>query len=174
MKNTRVAICVMSGLILTGITGCRHSGSTGESSDSDSIAIEDYHADNDIAMTVGSVIDALRVGELLDTSYNNEGIVLTDGVGRPLYTSLFGHPGSWDITVTSDTSLIITNREIGDLAVEELKTYLLDTSADPAITDYRLPDNVEILFNTRIDTAANGMTGPMLRLTLLRSRNSIK
>ena len=51
-------------------------------------AEEEFHADNDIAMTVRSVADAIRVGETLDSvGYNFEG-VLTDGIGRPLYTGL--------------------------------------------------------------------------------------
>lgn len=53
-----------------------------------------FHADNDIAMTVRSLVDAVRVGEtLLPADYDFVG-VLTDGQGTPLYTDVDGAPGS--------------------------------------------------------------------------------
>lgn len=86
---------------------------------------EQFHADNDIAMTVCSVADALRVGEPLDTlSYNFDG-VLTDGQGRPIYTDLHGVPGKWDVDAVSDTSLTIRNVDLGDLLPDDLENYIV-------------------------------------------------
>lgn len=63
------------------------------------IVNEDFHADNDIAMTVRSLADAIKVGEPLDsTEYDFEG-VLTDGQGTPLYTDVQGAPGVWVVDV---------------------------------------------------------------------------
>ncbi len=65
----------------------------------DSEATEYFHADNDIAMTVRSLADAIKVGEPLDsTEYDFNG-VLTDGQGAPLYTDVQGSPGTWIVDV---------------------------------------------------------------------------
>lgn len=93
--------------------------------DSDSIAAAEYHADHDIAMTAKSVADAIKVGERLfseDYTYNG---VLTDGVGKPIYTSVEERPGNWEVTVTSPKSVEISNAEPGDLVPSELRDYLL-------------------------------------------------
>lgn len=84
-----------------------------------------FHADYDIAMVVRSLADAINVGENLDTADYNFTGVLTDGEGKPLYTTQSGTPGSWRIEVTDSATAVIKNREIGDLMVEDLRTYLI-------------------------------------------------
>lgn len=120
--------CVV--VLISTVAACSHSASEGgaEAVDGDTVTpqedLQRYHADNDIAMTVASVADAIRVGEPLDSAdYDFEGI-LTDGEGRPLYTTEIGAPGEWDVDVLSPTTVEITNKAPGDLLPEELEEYL--------------------------------------------------
>lgn len=81
-------------------------------------------ADNDIAMTVRSITDAINYGETLDSaSYSFRG-VLTDGRSIPLYTDLQGRPGSWTIEVKAPNLVEIRNLHIGDLFPDALKSYI--------------------------------------------------
>lgn len=101
--NKKVLNISLFGVVLL-LPGCGGSSAGKEDSAVVCEPVEDFHADNDIAMTVRSLADAIRVGEPLDTAdYNFEGI-LTDGTGRPLYTNIQGLPGGWDIDVLSGTS----------------------------------------------------------------------
>ncbi len=84
-----------------------------------------FHADNDIAMTVSSLVDALRVGEPLDSlDYNFDGI-LTDGQGTPLYTDIEGNPGEWKVRVNNPEEARISNLHLGDLMTVDLRNYIL-------------------------------------------------
>ena len=84
-----------------------------------------FHADADIAMTVRSLADALKVGEPLDsTDYDYEGI-LTDGQGRPIYTDVQGNPGEWSVDVLTDSSAVIRNVHLGDLLPDDLEEYVV-------------------------------------------------
>ena len=84
-----------------------------------------FHADNDIAMTVCSIVDAVRVGEPLDSAdYGFEGI-LTDGQGTPLYTDLEGNPGEWTVKVIAADEARISNLRLGDLMTEDLRNYIV-------------------------------------------------
>ncbi len=84
-----------------------------------------FHADNDIAMTVCSLVDAVRVGENLDSiDYNFDGI-LTDGQGTPLYTDLEGNPGQWKVRVVNEGEARISNLRLGDLMTADLRNYIL-------------------------------------------------
>lgn len=148
---------------------------------SDTVAAktEDYHADNDIAMTLKSIVDALALKEPLDTlEYDFEG-VLTDGEGHPLYTDIQGSPGLWDVDVISKNSAVIRNIYLGDLLPEYLENYLttslnltndniietalFDDEEETEITVYRL-DNCFIRFETRAAVAPNGLEGPLVRI----------
>lgn len=119
----------------------------------DSVTIADsgvYHADNDIAMTVRSLMDALSVGEKLDSvNYDFRG-VLTDGMGRPLYTNLQGVPGQWEVDVTSPTSAVIRNTHIGDLLPLDLESYIVQTLDNDS--DGLLPVHLEETEETEGDT----------------------
>lgn len=99
-----------------------------KSETSDSAAIiptDEFHADNDIAMIVRSMADAIKVHEKLDsTLYDFKGI-LTDGSGKPLYTDINGIPGEWCVDVICPDSAVIYPVKDGDLLAEDLKAYIL-------------------------------------------------
>lgn len=117
-------------LILEAACGNRHKSAiddtTRVSTPADTVA-EEYHADNDIAMVVRSVVDAVRVGEHLQgADYDCTGI-LTDGSGKPLYTDTQGKPGTWKVSVESPSEVRMVNLQLGDLMAEDLAAYLLAT-----------------------------------------------
>lgn len=85
---------------------------------------EIFRADNDIAMTVRSVADAINVGESIDSvDYSFKG-VLTDGSGMPLFTDMEGLPGEWEVQVVSPSVVQIRNVDTGNLMADELVGYL--------------------------------------------------
>ena len=102
------------------------SGAGGKSNDSASVSQEpdEFHADADIAMTVRSIADAIKVGEKLDSAdYDFKG-TLTDGQGRPLYTDTHGAPGEWVVDILSEDNAVIRNINAGDLLPEDLREYV--------------------------------------------------
>lgn len=105
-----------------------------------------FHADNDIAMTVCSLVDAVRVGERLDSAdYGFRGI-LTDGQGTPLYTDIEGNPGEWLVSVVNDSEARISNLHLGDLMTEDLRNYILgalNLNAADLVTAYLNPADEE-------------------------------
>lgn len=103
---------------------CGNASGRDNSSDS-TVALESYHANNDIAMTLRSLVDAASMGERLDSAAYNYTGVLTDGGGRPLYTDITGAPGEWSVEVMSPSSAIITNKYPGDLLCDDLREYIL-------------------------------------------------
>lgn len=119
------ASAISTAMFLAILSSCSSEGNKTKN-DSDSVAASaEFHADNDIAMIVCSVADAICIGEPLDTlSYNFDG-VLTDGQGRPIYANLHGVPGKWDIDAVSDTSLTIRNVDLGDLVSDDLESYIV-------------------------------------------------
>ena len=170
-------------LILAHVSGCSRQNRNAAIADSDSIATapaEYYHADNDIAMTVRSLVDALSIGERLDSvNYDFKG-VLTDGQGRPLYTDISGIPGIWEVDVTSPTSAVIRNTNIGDLLPWDLEHYLVQTlnldESDMIPPSPEVPADadihrVEYDFGSgylRIETRkviADGMEGALMNIT---------
>ncbi len=144
---------------------------------------DEYHADNDIAMTVLSLADALRVGEPLDSAqYDFEG-VLTDGQGSPLYTDVQGSPGIWQIDVTSPNRVVIRNLYLGDLLPDDLESYLTGSLGitekdcipynDPSVindddTDVRIYKfrGGYLKFEVRAGISPNGLEGPLLNIVL--------
>ena len=156
-------------------TGC-HGGKRTAATDSVSVEeSENYHADNDIAMTVRSLMDALKVGEKLDSANYDYRGVLTDGVGRPLYTTVQGVPGQ---------SAVIRNTHVGDLLPLDLEHYLVNTleSADSGIVPVHAEEDEEIGGDTvrrviydfgggflRIETrkvaSAEGVEGAVMNIT---------
>ena len=138
---------------------------------------EAYHADNDIAMTVRSLTDAIKVGETLDSlHYDFEGI-LTDGQGHPLYTDIQGNPGEWVVEVSGPASAVIRNLYLGDLLPDDLRSYIIASlnltdsdiihvSHDDGNVDlyvYALP-GAHLRFETRPAIASNGLEGPLMRI----------
>ncbi|MDE5674871.1 MAG: hypothetical protein K2I16_07755 [Muribaculaceae bacterium] len=144
---------------------------------------EDFHADNDIAMTVRSLADAIRVGEPLDsTEYDFEG-VLTDGQGTPLYTDVQGAPGIWVVDVLDRKNVTLRNLYLGDLLPDDLEAYLLQAlnlSEDRRLlfTAHEAVDEEEtsivvydfeggyLRFETRAGIAPNGLEGPLLTIIM--------
>lgn len=157
---------------------------TGKNSATDTTYVDEYHADHDIAMTLSSITDAIRVGEPLDsTDYDFSGI-LTDGQGHPLYTDVQGLPGKWDIDVINPTQVEISNIALGDLLPADLESYITATLglSGSNIIEIRTPeenDNAELTiydFNggflrieTRTDTTSSGLEAPRMHITISRN-----
>jgi hypothetical protein len=144
---------------------------------------EEFHADNDIAMTVRSLADALKVGEPLDSvEYDFKG-VLTDGQGSPLYTDVQGSPGMWEVDVLDKRNVIIRNLYLGDLLPLDLQTYILQSLAldTEQQLSYNVHDAVDeddteisvydfgggyLRFEVRAAMAPNGLEGPLLNIIM--------
>lgn len=151
-----------------------------KTSDNDSTPPAVFHADYDIAMITKSLADAINVGEVLDSAdYNFIGI-LTDGTGRPLYTTPAGHPGRWRIEVQDSATVRLKNLDTGDLMVEDLRNYLveaLNLSPDEQYeghnfknrrqTIYSIP-NGYLSFTEIADTTANDSIPRYLSIILQR------
>lgn len=183
MTYSKHLFAVVTGIffVLTIITAsCRKNAvNEHQTADSTSSYVDDFHADNDIAMTVRSITDALRVGEPLDTlGYNFEG-VLTDGEGHPLYTDIQGTPGMWDVDVISATSAVVRNIYLGDLLPDYLESYLagsLGLSSQNIIETEEYDDDEEtqlvvydmggvyLRIETRAAVAPNGLEGPLMSI----------
>lgn len=158
-----------------------------ESADGDTLASEGepaYHADNDIAMAVRSLVYTINDGEPLDsTEYNFEG-VLTDGQGAPLFTDFEGLPGQWEVDVKNSREVHIRNIGTGDLMPGELMEYLrttFNTSSVGPDDELRLTDSYEegdtsvelysfgrasLRVETRPEVLPTGEVGPKLVITL--------
>lgn len=112
-------------VITIAVVSCSPQKDKSEDQSQKTVEKENFHADNDIAMTVLSLVDAFRVGEEIDSvDYDFKG-VLTDGQGAPLYTDLSGGPGMWTVDVLTPTDVTIKNIDLGDLLPVELEAYLL-------------------------------------------------
>lgn len=177
-ERLAIAACA-SGVVLVSATCSNKSTGAGI----DSMVQEEvlYHADNDIAMTVRSIVDAVRVGEVLShEDYDFDGI-LTDGQGTPLYTDIEGAPGEWVVKVENDSTASISNRKIGDLMDDDLRSYILSAlnlnNAD-LVSAYENPvkenemiyyfDNgdIDINFSMRPVTTLSGVEGTLMTITI--------
>lgn len=180
MKNIKknLIFTAFAILLMAGLAACSGSG---KKSSEDSAALADYHADNDIAMTIRSVMDAISVDQQLDSAeYNFKG-TLTDGTGRPLYTDIQGTPGAWEVKVANPGSVTIRNLYLGDLLPEELTQYILQSLS---ISDSTLvaagiagndPDaevqiydagKCELIFETKMALTEDGEKGPLLNIAV--------
>lgn len=146
----------------------------------DSTKGADFHADNDIAMIVSSLADAISIGEPLDSSDYNFAGVLTDGTGRPLYTNLNGHAGKWKVEIKDSTRATIKNTEIGDLMVDDLRNYIisslhLDNEKEYVARDdvnrlqtiYSIPNGYLSLV-VRQDSTVTGIKGELVSIGISR------
>lgn len=167
------------------MTNCAHNDRK-VSTDTDSAvaayhSVDEYVAENDIAMTVRSIVDAINVGEPLDTAEYNFSGILTDGEGAPLYTDIQGNPGEWEIDVTSDNSVRIHNLYLGDLLPRDLMEYLatsLSLNERNMHETHEYDDDEEthleiynfgagcIRFETREAFAPNGLEGPLVSIII--------
>lgn len=181
-------IMLLSAVAILCATSCREAGRTSDTIDygNRSVLRTDtsyFHADNDIAMMIRSLADALRVGEPLDsTQYDFEG-VLTDGQGTPLYTDVMGSPGTWQVDVLDVRNAIIRNIYLGDLLPLDLQNYILQSLDVPLPveleyngvealeddeTDISVFDchGVYLRFEVRAGVAPNGIEGPQLSIIM--------
>lgn len=152
--------------------------------------VEEYHADNDIAMTLRSVIDSFASGDTIAVEDYRFTGVLTDGEGRPLYTDTSGGPGEWDVDVIGPAELKISNLHLGDLMPGQLERYLIDnlglTEIVPEETakgrgvrkrDRRISDGGEVRlysadscrleYYVRPAYTATGKEGPLVTITVM-------
>ena len=144
---------------------------------------ESYHADNDIAMAIRSLADAIKVGEPLDSAEYDFRGVLTDGQGTPLYTDIEGTPGIWDIDVIDSGKVAIKNIYLGDLLASDLEAYILDslklsydnklpslndttTNTNRNFTSVYLLSGGYLKYEVVSETASNGMEGSKVTITL--------
>lgn len=142
---------------------------------------EVFHANNDIAMTVRSLVDAIRQSEPLDTAtYNFEG-VLTDGSGAALYINAVGDPGRWRVRV-GDAMAVIENLELGKFDPDAVRAYVCDElglSDDDILkrgvvkgpggvdqTNYGF-EGGEVHFETERALTSDGKEGPLLTIKIL-------
>lgn len=164
-------------------TGCHKAPLPPPTDSTDVSETEEFHADNDIAMTILSLADAIKVGEPLDsTQYDFEG-VLTDGQGSPLYTDVQGSPGLWQVDVVDNKSAVIRNIFLGDLLPTDLQNYLLSSLGlndnnrmNFTSEDADNNDETEIMvydfgggylrFEVRAGIAPNGLEGPLLSIIM--------
>lgn len=172
-------------VLLMPVVSASCGGGGKEAESADTSYIDEYHADYDIAMTLRSITDAIKVGEYLDSlEYNYSGI-LTDGLGHPLYTDIQGNPGEWEIDVLSPTSVMIKNVYLGDLLPDDLKSYLtgtLNLSSDNVVyidePDSDSDDETIVYdFNggylqvdTRVAVSPTGMEGPLMKIIASKER----
>lgn len=178
-----ITLLMVIAIVLLVVTSCIDTKKTQEETDND---LEKFHADNDIAMTVRSLVDAIRVGETIDSlDYDFQGI-LTDGQGSPLYTNLQGSPGEWIVDVLDKGDVSIKNLDLGDLLPGDLEAYLISClrlgpqnkvylttedaleNNDTDVTVYDFEGGY-IRFETRAATAPNGLEGSLMTIILSRS-----
>lgn len=180
-----VMICGALGCILC-LIGCQKKKAESQP-DSDTVkspVVEEvFHANNDIAMTVRSIVDALKQKEPLDTAvYNFEG-VLTDGSGAALYINAAGNPGHWRVVV-SDDKAVIENLDLGDFTPDNIRLYVCEeiglTEEDiikkgevkgpggAEMTNYSF-DGGEIHFESAKALTADGNEGPVLSIVIFRN-----
>lgn len=147
-----------------------------------------FHADNDIAMIILSMVDAIKVGEKLDSMrYNNKEQVLTDGQGTPLYMDIQDAPGAWNIKIISPQHAIISNLYLGDLTPEFLQQYITSTLKldSTMIVKDRLETDDEsrlvvydfsggyIGFDSKQTKAKNGKDGPLMHIIISADETDI-
>lgn len=177
-------ITATSLFILFILESCVPKQESKDSSKEISVTADDFHADNDIAMTIRSLADAIKVGEPLDsTDYDFQGI-LTDGQGSPLYTDIQGAPGTWIVDIIDSGSAIIRNVYLGDLLPNDLRSYILNClnidendiieglhadenpeDADTNISVYDFQGGF-LRFEIRSAEAPNGIEGTLLTIIL--------
>lgn len=179
-RGTTVVLAGLLILFSLAAVGCRHKDPRVDLKPDDQTY---FHADADIAMTVRSLVDALEVGERLDSAdYDFRGI-LTDGQGRPLYTDSQGNPGEWMVDVLNDSTAVLRNLATGDLLPEDLEEYVVSALGlgradvvetteydDDCETDLSVYDFGRGLlrFETRIAPSPNGTDALFVTIALSR------
>lgn len=175
----------IAALVAMAACGGANGGKDAAGKDSDSMfsaSQQDFHADNDIAMTLGSIADAIRVGEPLDSATYSYTGVLTDGVGRPLYTDVDGTPGAWNVNVVSANDAVISTTDVGDLPAAELEKYvvtslglgepiLVKDHADGTYRLYAFSDNEQMSVESHVVTDNTGFQGTKMVIGIWRLKS---
>lgn len=182
-RNTTLYVSFFAIFQILIFASCSSGSKRNSDSDSTPMAYEpeEFHADHDIAMTVRSIIDAINVGQRLDSVHYNYTGVLTDGNGRPLYTDVMGSPGAWEVKVRSEKSAVISNLYLGDLLDDELVEYLLQSlnitdeptleadsdkkGNDDELTIYRV-GKADFIVEQQTAKAPNGEEGPLMKIII--------
>lgn len=185
-KSERLALIVCASGAVMVSASCGNKTHTDEYED---VAQEEslFHADNDIAMTVRSLVDAVRVGETLaPADYDFEGI-LTDGGGTPLYTDVEGSPGEWSVKVLGDDEAAISNRYLGDLMDDDLRAYILaalNLNEADLVSAYHNPEReeeiiyhydtgeIDINFSILPATSPSGLEGSLMTIRISKRKSS--
>lgn len=136
--------------------------------ETDSVALQRI----DIAMMSKSIVDALNVGERLDSAtYDFRGI-LTDGQGNPLYIDSEGNPGVWSVHVDSPGSVVMRNVEKGELPAEDLRVYVAQAVGltDADVIDAGIAEGTKGVqavvyqtYNLRLELTLSNMTDKSTR-----------
>lgn len=196
VRVARLGIALTFALACLGGGSCSSSSKEDDSRDSvisqPPVSVDDYDieteaftAENDIAMTVRSVADAINVGERIDSvEYTFKG-VLTDGSGMPLFTDTEGFPGEWEVEVLSPSVVRIRNVNTGDLMPGDLVEYLsaalqLDDDDSLQLVSERSSGDLEvqvfsfghgtITIESRAGEDEDGDAGKLMQITMRSSR----
>lgn len=177
-SGTMVMLAGLLILFSLAAVGCRHKDQKPDRNNDEAAY---FHADADIAMTARSLVDAINVGERLDsTDYDFRGI-LTDGQGRPIYTDSRGNPGEWMVDVLNDSTAVIRNLATGDILPEDLEEYVVSSLGlgkadvvetteydDDSETDLSVYDfgGGTIRFEKRISPSPNGTDALFVTIAL--------
>ncbi len=130
MIRRKLVIFAAVGCVLAaGLVACGNGNRETADSAADSAKVTPpqpkFHADNDIAMVVRSLVDAVEVGEKLDSAVYNYRGVLTDGQGKPIYLDTETNPGVWEVKVLSAGRATLSNVNDGDMRADELAKYVV-------------------------------------------------
>lgn len=130
MRRRKLVIFAAVGCVLAaGLVACGNGNRKTADSAADTAKVAPpqpkFHADNDIAMVVRSLVDAVEVGEKLDSTVYNYRGVLTDGQGKPIYLDTETNPGLWEVKVQSAGRATLANVSDGDMRAAELAQYVV-------------------------------------------------
>lgn len=137
-----------------------------------------FHADNDIAMVVRSLTDALAVGEKFDPKQYDFTGPLTDGSGAPLYIDSLDNPGEWKVKVLGPATATIYNTKSGDLVASDLAKYItscLNLSDQNVVDANRTPEGEKVVYGLkrgymRIESPGEqGLAGCRITVTVAAS-----
>lgn len=163
----RVMLAAVAGCAVSAsLTGCSKNGNNGSDSDQQDY----YHADRDIAMTLGSILDAVRVGEPLDSTVYNFVGVLTDGEGAPIYTDRDYYPGQWEVMVVTPDSAVVRNLNSGNIMVADLKNYIADNLD---LDDDDICDAIDFDNDDIIEETVYSFEGGLLRFKILEENTPL-
>lgn len=124
-------------------------------------------------------MDAISVGEPLDSAQYTFTGVLTDGGGRPIYTDIQGAPGTWEVRIVHNDRALLRNLHPGDLMPRALIKYLTDnTDLDDTnkVKEHSTDERIDvdcysfkgclIRFETRPALTTGGIESPLMTIDI--------